>query len=37
MSLSGGQPLDVAAEWDGHTLRPLGLFHQGRYQALTTS
>jgi len=36
LSLSGGQPLDVAAEWDGHALRPLGLFHQGRYQALTT-
>ena len=35
LALSGGAPLDVAVEWDGHALVPLGLFLGGRYHLLS--
>jgi hypothetical protein len=35
LSLSGGHPLDLAAEWDGQVLHPLGVFASSRYYALT--
>ncbi len=31
MAISGGYPCDLAAEWDGHRVRPLGLFAEGHY------
>ena len=30
-AITGGWPFDLAAEWDGHRLRPLGLFTAGQY------
>lgn len=32
--LSGGYPVDLAAEWDGETLRPLGVMAEGEYTLL---
>jgi hypothetical protein len=32
LSFSGGGPLDLAAEWDGETLLPLGIVTGGTYQ-----
>jgi hypothetical protein len=34
LALSGGRPLDLAGEWDGHALLPLGAFVGGQYQLL---
>ena len=34
LALSGGGPLDVAGEWDGERVRPLGAMVDGRYQVL---
>lgn len=31
LALSGGQPVDLAAEWDGTTLHPLGVLTEGTY------
>jgi hypothetical protein len=31
MAVSGGHPCDLAAEWDGHRLRLLGMFVDGYY------
>jgi hypothetical protein len=35
LALSGGRPVDLAAEWDGETLAPLGLLADGAYFPLT--
>lgn len=35
LALSGGHPLDIAVEWDGRVLQPLGLFVDQRYHVLT--
>jgi hypothetical protein len=32
LALSGGHSFDLAGEWDGHRLRPLGLFVEGAYR-----
>lgn len=32
LSLSGGHPFDLAGEWDGIKLRPLGVFLHGGYR-----
>ncbi len=37
LSLSGGHPVDLAGEWDGESVRPLGTIAQGRYQRLRSS
>ena len=34
LALSGGGPIDVAGEWNGERLRPLGVMKAGRYMAL---
>lgn len=34
LALSGGQPVAVAGEWDGVTLRPLGVCCEDRYHPL---
>jgi hypothetical protein len=34
LALSGGRPLDLAAEWDGEALRPLGALADGTYHPL---
>ncbi|SMC27840.1 SWIM zinc finger [Andreprevotia lacus DSM 23236] len=34
LAMGGGVPRDTAVEWDGHTLRPLGWFADGRYYPL---
>jgi len=34
LALSGGQPVDLAAEWDGEGLVPLGLAAGGAYRIL---
>ena len=34
LALSGGHPVDLAAEWDGETLRPLGVMAAGEYTLL---
>jgi hypothetical protein len=34
LALSGGYPVDLAAEWDGETLRPLGVMAEGEYTLL---
>ncbi len=34
LALSGGHPVDLAAEWDGETLRPLGVMADGAYTLL---
>lgn len=31
LAISGGRPVDVAGEWDGETVRPLGALADGRY------
>jgi len=36
LALSGGHALDVAGEWDGEALRPLGASTGGSYEALAT-
>jgi hypothetical protein len=33
-ALAGGQAHAVAMEWDGHALRPMGLYVDGQYQVL---
>ncbi len=35
LALSGGAPVDLAAEWDGESLRPLGAMAEGAYHLLT--
>ena len=35
LALSGGRPVDLAAEWDGETLAPLGVLADGAYFPLT--
>ncbi len=35
LALSGGAPVDLAAEWDGDALRPLGAMADGAYHLLT--
>jgi hypothetical protein len=32
LAISGGQPFDLAGEWDGHRLRPLGYYRDGFYR-----
>lgn len=32
LALSGGHPFDLAGEWDGYQLRPLGVFLDGGYR-----
>lgn len=34
LALSGGHPVDIAAEWDGTRLRPLGVMADGAYTLL---
>jgi hypothetical protein len=34
MALSGGNPVDLAGEWDGEALLPLGVLAEGAYAAL---
>lgn len=34
LALTGGAPCDLAAEWEGRYLHPLGLYMQGRYRAI---
>lgn len=34
MALSGGHPIDVAAEWDGSYLRPLAVVAEGAYHGV---
>jgi hypothetical protein len=34
LSLSGGHPVDLAAEWDGEALLPLGVVAGGTYRAI---
>lgn len=34
LALSGGHPADLAAEWDGRAIRPLGVFIAGAYHPL---
>jgi SWIM zinc finger len=34
LAVSGGQPVELAGEWDGYTLRPLGVMAEGRYHVL---
>jgi len=34
LALSGGHPVDLAAEWDGTTLRPLGAVADGAYHCI---
>jgi len=36
LALSGGAPVDLAAEWDGESLRPLGAMADGEYHLLTS-
>jgi hypothetical protein len=35
LALSGGTPVDLAAEWDGEALLPLGVLADGTYHLLT--
>jgi len=37
LALAGGHPLDLAGEWDGEVLRPLGVYAEGRYHLLESS
>ena len=32
LAVTGGHPFDLTGEWDGHRLRPLGIFVDGRYR-----
>jgi hypothetical protein len=34
LSLSGGHPVDLAAEWDGEMLLPLGVVAEGTYRMI---
>ena len=34
LALAGGHPVDLAAEWDGEALRPLGVMADGEYTLL---
>ena len=34
LALSGGAPVDLAGEWDGERLLPLGAVVDGRYEVL---
>jgi len=34
IALSGGNPIDVAVEWDGDVLLPLAVIVDGRLEAL---
>ena len=34
LAVSGGQPVDLAAEWNGESLLPLGTFAEGAYHLL---
>jgi SWIM zinc finger len=34
LAISGGRPVDLAGEWDGRALRPLGALSDGRYHPL---
>jgi hypothetical protein len=37
LALAGGAPVDLVAEWNGHTLRPLGVWADGAYHLLMES
>ena len=37
LALAGGHPVDLAGEWDGHALLPLGLVVCGQYHDLSGS
>lgn len=37
LAISGGMPIDVAAEYDGTRLRPLAVVEGGRWHSLTTT
>jgi hypothetical protein len=32
LAITGGHPFDLAGEWDGYRLRPLGIFANGTYR-----
>ncbi len=32
LALSGGQPFDMTGEWDGHVLRPLGMYMDNTFR-----
>jgi hypothetical protein len=34
LALSGGLPVDIAGEWNGSTLAPLGVMAAGEYYLL---
>jgi hypothetical protein len=34
LAISGGQPVELAGEWDGRLLRPLGVLGNGVYHPL---
>jgi hypothetical protein len=34
LSLSGGHPVELAAEWDGESLLPLGVVANGTYRMI---
>ncbi len=34
LAVSGGYPVELAGEWDGYALRPLGVMAEGRYHVL---
>jgi len=36
IALSGGKPLEVFGEWDGHALLPLSAVGEGRFVELTS-
>ena len=37
LALSGGQPIDLAGEWDGTVIRPLGVVADGAYRVLVAA
>lgn len=37
LALSGGHPVDLAGEWDGEAVRPLGTIAQGRYHRVRST
>jgi hypothetical protein len=34
LAISGGSTIDLAGEWDGRRLRPLGMYCEGEYRAV---
>jgi hypothetical protein len=37
LSVSGGHPIGLFGEWDGHTLLPMAVSSHGQYTRLVTS